>query len=112
LSKLEERLAKQLDEAGVKYERELMLIPGRRFRFDFVVPQACLVIEAEGGTWSGGRHTSGVGFRNDCEKYNLALEHGWRVLRFTSDMIGKGLAVEQIVRILNQDASEGRSDAL
>lgn len=53
MSKLEERLAKQLDDAGVKYERELMLIPGRRFRFDFVIPQACLVIEAEGGTWSG-----------------------------------------------------------
>ena len=58
-SKLEELMSRQLEEAGIEFEREQMLIPGRKFRFDFVLPQSCLIVECEGGTWSGGRHTSG-----------------------------------------------------
>mgnify|MGYP003150479148 FL=1 len=112
MSELEEEFAAQLDAAGVKYQRELMLIPNRKFRFDFVIPQTNLVVEVEGGTWRGGRHTSGAGFRKDCEKYNLALEHGWRVLRFTTDMVRKGLALESVVRVLSQDGAVGRSDGL
>jgi|TARA_R100001530_G_scaffold20206_1_gene16903 very-short-patch-repair endonuclease len=112
MSELEEEFAAQLDAAGVKYQRELMLIPNRKFRFDFVIPQANLVAEVEGGTWRGGRHTSGAGFRKDCEKYNLALEHGWRVLRFTTDMVRKGLALESVVRVLSQDVAAEHSDGL
>ena len=99
ISKLEESMARQLEDAGIVYEREQMLIPNRRFRFDFVLPQSCVVVECEGGTWSGGRHTSGVGFRNDCVKYNLAAEHGFVVLRYTSDLIKKGDAIESILRV-------------
>jgi very-short-patch-repair endonuclease len=112
MSELEEEFAAQLDAAGVKYQRELMLIPNRKFRFDFVIPRANLVAEVEGGTWRGGRHTSGAGFRKDCEKYNLALEHGWRVLRFTTDMVRKGLAIESVVRVINQDVAAEHSDGL
>jgi len=99
VSKLEEQMARQLEDAGIVYEREQMLIPGRKFRFDFLLPQSCLIIECEGGTWAGGRHTSGVGFRNDCVKYNLAAEYGYVVLRYTSDLIKKGDAIESIVRV-------------
>ena len=99
VSKLEESMARQLEDAGIVFEREQMLIPGRKFRFDFVLPQSCVVVECEGGTWSGGRHTSGVGFRNDCVKYNLAAEHGFVVLRYTSDLIKKGDAIESILRV-------------
>jgi len=77
-----------------------------------MIPQANLVAEVEGGTWRGGRHTSGAGFRKDCEKYNLALEHGWRVLRFTTDMVRKGLAIESVVRVINQDVAAEHSDGL
>ncbi len=59
MSKLEEVFARQLEEKNIPFERELMLIPGRRFRFDFVFEYAKLVAEIEGGTWSGGRHTRG-----------------------------------------------------
>ena len=51
-SKGEEALAAQLQAAGVGFEREQLLIPGRRFRFDFVITGSDLVIEVEGGTWS------------------------------------------------------------
>ena len=67
---LEEMFAAQLDERGVPYERELMLIPGRRFRWDFVVPMAGLAIEVNGGTWMGGRggHSSGSGIQSGLRK--------------------------------------------
>tara|TARA_R100001480_G_scaffold62534_5_gene74820 strand:+ start:451 stop:780 length:330 start_codon:yes stop_codon:yes gene_type:complete len=106
MSKGEEQLAAQLDGAGIGYEREQMLIPGRRFRFDFLVSGTNLIIEVEGGTWSGGRHTTGAGFKSDCWKYNKALELGYRVLRYTTDMVTKGEALAQIVEILRQEGAK------
>ena len=104
-SKGEIALAGQLDLRGISYERELMLIPGRRFRFDFLLAQFALVIEVEGGTWSGGRHTTGAGFRSDCFKYNAALELGYRVLRYTTDMVTKGEAIGQVERIVAAESA-------
>jgi len=59
-----------------------------------------VAVEVEGGTWSGGRHTTGVGFRNDCEKYNAATALGWRVYRFTSDQVKSGMAIKQISEVI------------
>lgn len=95
----EEALAAQLHAAGVPFEREQELIPGRKFRFDFLLSDTDLIVEVEGGTWVGSRHTTGAGFAKDCEKYNLALEHGYRVLRYTTKMVTDGSAVAQIVPI-------------
>ena len=94
--------------AGAKAKAELMLIPKRRFRFDFLLA-GDLIIEVEGGTWSGGRHTTGAGFRSDCFKYNAALELGYRVLRYTTDMVTKGEAIAQVERIV---AAESAYEAL
>ena len=104
-SKGEEALAAQLRAAGGEFAREQTLIPKRRFRFDFLIIGSDLVVEVEGGTWSGGRHTSGVGFRSDCVKYNLALELGYRVLRYTTDMVTKGEAIAQILNILGAESA-------
>ena len=54
----------------------------RKWRFDFAWPDQKLAVEVEGGAFSGGRHTRGIGFVKDCEKYNAAVLAGWRVLRF------------------------------
>jgi len=111
MSKLEEKFAAQLDAAGIRYVREKMLIPGRRFRFDFLFPRHWLVAEIEGGTWSGGRHTTGAGFHKDCEKYNLALEHGYRVLRFTSTMVSNRTALDQVARVVRGKPRQSKSEA-
>lgn len=107
-SKGEETFAAQLRAAGVGFQRELMLIPGRRFRFDFLIDGSDLVVEIEGGTWSGGRHTTGAGFRSDCYKYNRALELGYRVLRYTTDMVTKREAITQVLEILGAEALSER----
>lgn len=80
---------------------EYRFAPPRLFRFDYCDPAKKIAIELEGGTWGRvgakrceccgqipqGRHSTGVGMARDCEKYNLATLMGWRVFRFTTDML-------------------------
>jgi very-short-patch-repair endonuclease len=61
--------------------------PVRRWRSDFACPAASILIEVEGGTRQQGRHNRHAGYRNDAIKYNAATLMGYRVFRFTSDMI-------------------------
>lgn len=90
-SKLEEKFLEKIRESGFPEPlREYVFHQPengekqRKFRFDFCYPVQKIAIEIEGGTWKGkGRHTSGIGYARDCEKYNLALIQGWKVLRFT-----------------------------
>ena len=42
-----------------------------------------LAVEYEGLGYKS-RHTSTMGYTNDCRKYNLAALNGWLVLRYTS----------------------------
>jgi len=60
---------------------------GRRFRFDRAWPSERVAVELEGAVYSKGRHVRGKGFERDCEKYNLAVLLGWRVLRFTERLL-------------------------
>jgi hypothetical protein len=92
--------ASQLVERGFRAAPEYCFAYPRRWRFDFALVSNLIAIEIEGGTWSGGRHTSGSGFRKDCEKYNEATRLGWRVYRFTSDMVTSGKAIEFIEQLL------------
>src|SRR5512139_2565785 len=77
-------------------DREVLLIPGRRFRADFAWPDRMIAAEIEGGVWVGGRHVTGSGYTLDCRKYNLAQLAGWRVFRFTADMLHDGEAIETL----------------
>jgi len=71
-------------------EQQYKFCKTRKFRADFCWPFAKLLVEIEGGEWMRkGRHTSGKGYTQDCEKYNLATIEGWRVLRFSGGMIIK-----------------------
>lgn len=88
LSQLESMFLMQTRLLGLPIpEREYKFHPKRRWRFDFAWPALMLAVEIEGGVWSGGRHTSGVGFTLDCEKYNEATIAGWRILRVTGAQV-------------------------
>ena len=71
----------------VGWQREHRFDPSRRWRFDFACPAARVAVEIEGGIWSGGRHTRGVGFISDCEKYNAAAAAGWSVFRLPDELL-------------------------
>jgi len=76
--------------------------PSRRWRFDLCWPEFHLAAEIEGGTWVKGRHTRPQGYENDCEKYNSAVLQGWRVLRFTMEMVKDGRALATVERAVNE----------
>ena len=101
VSNLELVMIEQLREKKVTgYMMEFRFHPTRRWRFDFAFERIKFAVEVEGGTWSGGRHTTGSGFEKDCEKYAEALVLGWRVLRVTSTMVKKRTAINYIEKII------------
>lgn len=84
--------------------REYKFDPVRKWRFDFAWPNILIAAEVEGGIWTGGRHTRGKGFLNDCEKYNQAVLAGWKVFRFPVEMIKSGEALQIIEKALKGKA--------
>lgn len=101
MSALEETLVWQVKMAGLPApDREVVFAPPRKWRADLCWHPYRLIVEVEGGTWIQGRHSRGAGMRKDCEKYNAAALDGWRVLRFTGDMIRDGSALTVVERAL------------
>src|SRR5271155_532139 len=94
LSVGEEAFAQHLHIHGIEAEREYVFAAPRKWRFDFAIPDSLIAIEIEGGTWQTGRHQRPMGFEKDCRKYSHAALHGWRVLRFTTDMVMSGEAID------------------
>ena len=106
MSLLEDLLALQMRAVQLpKPDREVTLVPGRRFRFDFVWPEHHLALEVDGGEWIAGRHQRPTGFRADAEKFSLAAVHGWRVMRCTGSMVEDGTCLKLI-----EQAMKGRTN--
>lgn len=100
LSPLEEMFALQL--RAMKWpeaRREYRFHTKRMWRLDFAWPEQKIGVEIEGGVWSGGRHTTGVGFTLDCEKYAEAMCDGWRILRVTGSQVENGQAINWLMRV-------------
>lgn len=72
---------------GDQPAREYEFSRTRKWRFDFAWPESLVAVEIDGGAFSRGRHTRGGGFEKDCEKLNAAALDGWRVFRFTPQML-------------------------
>lgn len=101
-SEIEELLAIDLRDRKIPFFREVRFHPERLWRFDFCLAGFRIGIECEGGTWTGGRHTRGVGFAQDCEKYNAAARLGWFVYRFDSKMVKSGEAGQFIQGVYDE----------
>ncbi|RJO64185.1 MAG: hypothetical protein C4540_04710 [Candidatus Omnitrophota bacterium] len=97
MTRLEMIVLNRIERAGLPIPRkEYHFHPERKWRFDFAYPDKKIAIECEGAVWTRGRHTRGAGFIGDCQKYNAAQLLGWKVLRYSSDMIdevGKDLKI-------------------
>jgi|ERR1035437_4969910 hypothetical protein len=101
----EDALARQLDAAGIEYEREFVAIPGRRFRWDFRIPTPWrmmpILAEVQGGIFMArGGHNTGVGITKDVEKQNLAAINNYRTMAFTPGQIKDGSALVWIKEAL------------
>lgn len=96
----ESELVIQLKALKIEFEREFKFHPKRKWRADFHLVEKMILVEVEGGIWSGGRHTRGKGYLGDMEKYNAATVMGYRVIRFSTEQVKSGLAIEQIEGVI------------
>ncbi|HAV5501241.1 TPA: DUF559 domain-containing protein [Acinetobacter baumannii] len=95
-------LATHLRVCKIGFEQEYKFHPKRKWRADFLITGTKILIEVEGGIWSGGRHTRGRGYIGDMEKYNSAAMMGFTVLRFSTEQVKSGLAVQQIEKMVSE----------
>ena len=93
-------LALQLKAHRIEFEREFRFHPKRKWRADFHLIDKKILIEVEGGIWNGGRHTRGKGYIGDMEKYNAATMMGYQVIRFSTEQVKSGSAIEQIEKMV------------
>lgn len=76
---------------------------GRKWRFDFAWPELMLAVEIDGVVGgAGGRHQRREGFATDLDKHNEAQADGWRVFRFTPDMVRSGAAADRLECVFRQ----------
>jgi very-short-patch-repair endonuclease len=93
-SPLETQFAAQIRQAGLPEPvRELVFHPDRKWRADFCWPEAMVMVEIDGGTWTGGRHTRGKGYAEDICKTNAAQLMGYTALKATGEHIRSGQAL-------------------
>ena len=95
-NEFEAKLARELKTLKIKFEQEFYFHPDRKWRADFHLIDKKILVEIEGGIWSGGRHTRGKGYLGDMEKYNAATMMGFQVIRFSTDQVKSGHAIQQI----------------
>jgi hypothetical protein len=102
LSEGEELFALNCKVLRIPFEREFVFDPSRKWKADFYIraPHKELIVEIEGGTWSGGRHVRPAGFEADIAKYNRAAILGYTVLRYSTSMVKRGDAMEDLEAIL------------
>lgn len=79
---------------------EFKFHPVRKWRADFAFPASMILVEIEGGAWINGRHNRGKGFTDDCEKYSHAALLGYRVFRFTPEVVKSGEAILMVKEAL------------
>lgn len=74
-------------------ETEVRVCRDRKWAFDYAWSPWRIACEVEGGVFTDGRHTRGLGYTEDCEKYNQAAISGWLVIRATTAMVADGRAL-------------------
>ena len=99
-NEFEAKLARELKTLKIEFEQEFEFHPKRKWRADFHLVGKKILVEVEGGIWSGGRHTRGKGYIGDMEKYNAATMLGYQVIRFSTDQVKSGLAIQQIEKMV------------
>ncbi len=101
-NEFEAKLARELKTLKIEFEQEFEFHPKRKWRADFHLVGKKILVEVEGAIWSGGRHTRGKGYIGDMEKYNAATMLGYQVIRFSTDQVKSGLAIQQIEKMVGE----------
>lgn len=92
----EDIFAAQLEQAGLKLERQYRWLPGRKYRADFADVRSRLLVELDGGV-----HRIRAAFDADILKSQNALLAGWRLLRIGKKQVLDGSAADIVRRAID-----------
>lgn len=82
--KAEEEFTKALDVLGFKYEKKFQFKSTKHWRFDFHLIEHRILVEIAGSPWSGGRKGRLKNTAWSLDRYDVAEEMGYTVVRLES----------------------------
>ncbi|MDQ7848183.1 hypothetical protein ACTFYI_10775 [Acinetobacter baumannii] len=80
----EATLKEELEDLAIGFESKFQPIHTKHWRFDFHIVKLRLLIEIEGGPWSGGRGGKLSNKAWSLDRYDVAEEIGYTVVRLES----------------------------
>ncbi|MFV5406542.1 hypothetical protein VXQ92_17900, partial [Acinetobacter sp. 228] len=92
----EATLKEELIELAIGFESKFQPIHTKHWRFDFHIVKLRLLIEIEGGPWSGGRGGKLANKAWSFDRYDQAEELGYKIERFHPDAILSGYVINMI----------------
>lgn len=113
-------MAQDLAMLRIPFEQQFRYVPGRLFRADFHLTARNVLVEVQGGIAPfrrqradgttvvlPGAHGSVEGIMADNERLNLAMYHGYRLLRFTPNEVAAEKAITFIIDLLRHEGWDG-----
>ncbi|WP_198077795.1 hypothetical protein [Acinetobacter calcoaceticus] len=92
----EATLKEELTELAIGFESKFQPIHTKHWRFDFHIVKLRLLIEIEGGPWSGGRGGKLANKAWSLDRYDQSEEMGYKIERFHPDSILSGYVIDWI----------------
>jgi len=81
-------------------QHQFALALGRKWTADFAWPDYGLICEIQGGGFTGGRHTRGQGYEDDCERQSVAATLGYAIVPVTPRHVKDGRALRWVQQAL------------
>lgn len=91
-----ETLKEELMDYAIGFESKFQPIHTKHWRFDFHIVKLRLLIEIEGGPWSGGRRGKLAFKAWSMDRYYQTEELGYKIERFHPDSILSGYVIHWI----------------
>lgn len=92
----DETLKEELEEMAIGFEQKFQPIHTKHWRFDFHIVKLRLLIEIEGGPWSGGRGGKLANKAWSLDRYDQAEQMGYKIERFHPDSVLTGYVINWI----------------
>ncbi|MDO7524267.1 hypothetical protein Q5M60_04755 [Acinetobacter baumannii] len=92
----EATLKEELEDLAIGFEQKFQPIHTKHWRFDFHIVRLHLLIEIEGGPWSGGRGGKLANKAWSLDRYDQAEELGYRIERYHPDVVLSGYVINLI----------------
>lgn len=90
----------QLSLVGIRFEKEFVFAPPRKFRADYRIIGSSVLVEYEGGLFAKGKaevsHAGVQSILGDMEKANLAQLGGWVQIRIAPNHVVSGQALKWV----------------